>query len=165
MTWGNHDFVGEYPSLWFDQLRSVRPNLVVLIDGGYWLGDRHIWGTPWVPNLPYWAFHAPEKSLQLRAELIPEGLDVLISHGPPLGWGDYIPATEGYTKRGDHGGEHVGERALRAQINKVKPRLTVCGHIHEARGSWANGSVLNVSAVDAAYNPYPNPWTRLYELE
>lgn len=155
MVWGNHDYVGEKPGLWEFNFTIERPNLTTLRDQGCRLGDLDIWGTPWVPNLPYWAFHASDNALVERASTIPEGLDILISHGPPRGWGDYIPTSR----------EHVGDRALRRRLEVIKPRVTLCGHIHEARGRWANGEVLNVSAVDATYNLRDHPWTLLHDFE
>jgi putative phosphoesterase len=49
---------------------------------------------------------------------------ILVTHNPPYN-----------TKVDELGfGEHVGSRSLRMIIEKYKPILNVCGHIHEARG-------------------------------
>ena len=45
-----------------------------------------IYGSPWQPLFMNWAYNMPrgEKILS-KWNLIPEGVDILITHGPPLG--------------------------------------------------------------------------------
>lgn len=86
-----------------------------------------IHGTPWIPSAGrQWVFQAPRSFggdfLAERFGAIPEGLDILLSHGPPYGTLDLTIA-----------GEHVGSRALRTAIRRVRPKLVVCGHVHEGR--------------------------------
>jgi Icc-related predicted phosphoesterase len=168
--WGNHDFVGEKKFL---VPRDMQWELLQDTEtGGVGLGclnerPLRIWGTPWVPGLPYWAFYGRQEALQARADLIPEGLDVLMSHGPPRGHGDYIPTSEKQrNKYGNFGGDHVGDDTLNRAILRADPKVVICGHIHEARGSYDLGGipVYNVSAVNENYVLHENPWTRLYEL-
>lgn len=66
---------------------------------------------------------------------------------PPRGYGDR-------TSR-PGGDEHVGSTALTGTLERVKPRLMVCGHIHESYGSYTLGrtEVINVSLVDERYQP------------
>lgn len=165
--WGNHDFVGEHPDL-------VPPDLpwVLLQDEAAHVGytanrtaDYHIYGTPWVPGLKYWAFYGRPEALKLRAEAIPEGLDILMTHGPPQGAGDFIPTSQKQREKyGNYDGERVGDAALRDAIARAKPRITLCGHIHEDRGSHRTASgeaVLNVAAVDEYYRLHADPWTKV----
>ena len=157
--WGNHDFIGEHP-------REV-PALpwTLLQDSEAVVNGLRVHGTPWVPGLPYWAFYAREKALAVRAEAIPEGLDVLMSHGPPFMFGDFIPTSEKQrTKYGNYSGVNVGEKSLNVAIARVKPKVTICGHIHEARGPYrvaGEHELWNVAAVDGFYKPYDRPFTRL----
>lgn len=63
-------------------------------------------------------------------------VDVLMSHFPPHGTNaDKIPS-----------GVHVGSTALRAWIEKAKPKLVFCGHIHETAGIEQIGSTKVVKA-------------------
>jgi Icc-related predicted phosphoesterase len=61
------------------------------------------------------------------------GVDIMLTHGPPLGILDR-------TSRG----EDVGCKHLRRAVERCKPRLHVFGHIHEAAGGikmdWSTGS-------------------------
>lgn len=163
-VWGNHDFVGEHPELVPSlPMKVLQDSEVEFAD--YELQRRlRIWGTPWVPGLPRWAFFANDTGLALRAELIPEGIDILMSHGPPYRAGDYIGTSEKQrNKYGNYGGINAGERQLAEAIRLKKPKVTLCGHIHEARGRhWLSGNrVLNVAAVDERYNVHEQPWTRV----
>lgn len=49
---------------------------------------------------------------------------ILIAHNPPYGFVD-----KAYT------GKHVGSKILLSAIKKYKPKLVLCGHIHEAKGT------------------------------
>lgn len=121
---GNHDFGMEYP--WahrdLDQLRWT-----YLRDSETYIDGLHIYGTPWVPFLEHWAFYASDEALRHRAAAIPEGLDILITHGPPYGYRDVV-------ERG-----HVGDVPLTARLRELSaagmaPEVVVCGHIHEGFG-------------------------------
>jgi Icc-related predicted phosphoesterase len=164
-TWGNHDFVGEKSALYE---RVSRPPFYLLQDTSYTSAEGHrIWGTPWVPGLPRWAFYGRDEALQARAELIPEGLDVLMTHGPPAHAGDFIPTSpKQQSKYGNFTGLNVGDPYLNVAILRARPRVVICGHIHEDRGAHEVDGVpvYNVAAVDERYRLHKQPWTRLYEL-
>lgn len=168
-TWGNHDFIGEKPWLVKDVINELPLDVTLVKDSAAIVAGLRIYGTPWVPGLPYWAFYGSERALQNRAALIRADLDVLMTHGPPYGHGDYIPggSEKQVSKYGNIDGMHVGDLTLNDAIKLTRPRVTICGHIHEARGRYdLDGSpIVNCASVDAVYDLRPNPWTRLYELE
>jgi Icc-related predicted phosphoesterase len=164
--WGNHDFVGEHRFLVPRGLKwTLLEDSEAIVDG------IRVYGTPWVPGLPYWAFYGDERKLRLRAEAIPEGIDVLMTHGPPHNAGDFIPTSpKQREKYNNFNGENVGDPTLNDAIRRVQPKTVVTGHIHEDRGShllpdggW-KGYVQNVAAVDELYNLHRYPWVRLYEF-
>lgn len=68
---------------------------------------------------------------------------VVLSHSPPHG---------GKLDR-THFFKHVGSKALRAFIDRTRPELVVCGHIHEARGIEKLGrtTVVNCGPASAGY--------------
>lgn len=157
-TWGNHDFVGEKPFL----VPSL-PWTLLKDETFVWEGYR-IYGTPWVPGLAYWAFYGSEPFLRERARAIPEGIDILVSHGPPYGLGDFIPTSrKQQQKYGNYDGEHVGDKELTVNLTRIGAKVLICGHIHEARGWYADEEsgtrVANVAAVDESYRLYPAPLT------
>jgi Icc-related predicted phosphoesterase len=73
--------------------------------------------TPWE-----WSFDLDEEAAAAKLAGCPEGA-VLVLHSPPQGHCD----TGG-------GGDHFGSEALLAAIEEKRPRLAVCGHIHESWG-------------------------------
>jgi Icc-related predicted phosphoesterase len=141
---GNHDFV-------FQEHPQVLPPLPwhYLQDSGITVLGEKIWGTPWQPVFFDWAFNLNEPELEQKWQLIPEGTDILVVHGPPFGFGDL-------TVRG----RRTGSPSLTRRIEEIQPKLVVCGHIHEGRGMYRLGKtlVVNVSQVDARYQPLPEIW-------
>jgi predicted phosphodiesterase len=134
---GNHDF------LFQDEPHAARALLTgatYLEDGEVTVEGLRIWGSPWQPWFYDWAFNLGRgRDIDAKWRLIPEGIDVLVTHGPPYGLGDTV-----------WGGEHVGCQDLLRHLRRVKPRLHLFGHIHEARGEWQEGPtrVVNVTTSE-----------------
>lgn len=83
--------------------------------------------TPWD-----WSFDLDEDSAAARLEGLPAEA-ILVVHSPPQGHCDRSAA-----------GEHLGSTAILAAIEAKRPRLAVCGHVHEAWGqeSRAGGTTV-----------------------
>ena len=150
---GNHDWIFQLePRLVPKSLRWE-----YLEDRAVSVGGLSIYGTPWQPVFFDWAFNLPEDLLAKKWEMIPDGVDVLLCHGPPHGYGDLV------SPRSWARGGHQGSTTLLEAVRRVKPRLMVFGHIHEGRGRWeidhgdGRTTILaNVTVVDASYRSvYP----------
>jgi Icc-related predicted phosphoesterase len=95
------------------------------------------YGSPWQPAFNDWAFNLPRgKPLAEVWAKIPEGVDVLITHGPPKGFGDE-------TK----GGKGEGCEDLLERVRAARPRLHLFGHIHESGGAWTEGATTFVNCT------------------
>jgi Icc-related predicted phosphoesterase len=144
--WGNHDFIGEHPGMVPELPWTLLQDELFETAGGL-----TVYGTPWVPGLERWAFYGSPEALVARAEAIPEGIDVLLSHGPPYGTADFVAP--------QYGSCHVGDRALASELTRIRPKVMVVGHIHERKGVCRAGNipVYNVSHVSTyPYRPtYP----------
>lgn len=143
MIAGNHDFFFEkYPK----EVHKIITNIEYLNDSGTTIEGLKIWGSPVQPWFYDWAFNRKRgQDIRKHWDLIPTETDILITHGPPFGILDQ-------TIRG----EKVGCEDLTDIVqNRVKPRLHVFGHIHEAYGQEQIGDTLyvNASMVDLAYRP------------
>jgi Icc-related predicted phosphoesterase len=146
-TWGNHDFAAER--------LMVPSDLEGLVDRTIVADGIRFYFTPWVPHLPKWAYSCQEDVPNLHRAAIPADTQVLVSHGPPLGYGD---ATSGFIE------EHVGSETLLNRCAIIQPPIIICGHIHEGRGSYETfwgGTIYNVSALNRYYKPYQQSWTRI----
>lgn len=143
---GNHDFAFQLTP---DAARAVMHGLTYLQDEAADLGGLRFWGSPWQPWFHDWAFNL-ERGPALRAkwDLIPAGLDVLVTHGPPAGHGDRVLR-----------GPDVGCEDLLEAVRRTGPRVHVFGHIHEGYGiTEAHGTrFVNASTCDARYRPVQPP--------
>jgi Icc-related predicted phosphoesterase len=88
-------------------------------------------GTPFfglgggVPPTPFpWSFDLSEEATAAKLESCPEAA-VLVVHSPP----------KGYVDRAH--GRHLGSRAILEAIERRRPALVVCGHIHQCWGEEA----------------------------
>jgi len=109
-----------------------------------------VYGSPWQPEFCDWAFnlkrgHACTKKWQR----IPEGIDVLVTHGPPAGHGDLCS--------GSH--FRAGCNDLLNRVRKLRPRYHVFGHIHEGYGATSDGvtTFINASTCNLRYAPTNPP--------
>ena len=83
--------------------------------------------TPWE-----WSFDLDEDAAAAKLAACPEGA-ILVLHSPPQGHCDAAG-----------GGGHFGSEALLGAIEEKRPRLAVCGHIHE---SWGCHSQIGETPV------------------
>jgi hypothetical protein len=96
-------------------------------------------------------------------EEIPMDTDIILSHGPPFGYGD--------TTCSRYGGIPAGSIAGLEAIQRIQPKAFICGHIHEGRGLYRphvhNGDgvyqvsqteIYNVSMVDQHYRAHSDPF-------
>lgn len=54
--------------------------LIYLQDNSYEYKGIKFYGTPWVKNLPNWAFNLYEEELEEKYSYIPHKLDILLTH-------------------------------------------------------------------------------------
>jgi predicted MPP superfamily phosphohydrolase len=155
LTWGNHDWCGQARSFRHDSPTEASTTaLQILVDeatrvpaGGECDTSVSIWATPWSNQFMNWAFmKAPVELTEVYAA-IPEGIDILVSHQPPFGYAD---------RRADSSSgkiAHLGSRELLVAIDRVRPKLVICGHIHDGYGRYEYEGIpiYNVSVVDEQY--------------
>lgn len=152
---GNHDLMFESDPTF---AVSLMTNAKVLMDAGVEVDGVKIWGSPWQPWFYDWAFNLPRgKKLAEKWALIPEGTDLLITHGPPMGFGDRVPPRDwSVSKDWDPNrdrSERVGCVDLADRIKAIKPKWHVFGHIHCDPGVFKDEhtSYINASTCDHTY--------------
>lgn len=130
---GNHDFLFEREP---ERARELLGAVTYLEDSGALVAGLRVWGSPWQPWFHDWAFNLPRgKALAEKWALVPEGVDVLVTHGPPFGLMDRV-----------FDGRRVGCEELARELERIRPRLHLFGHIHEAYGAFMGDGVLSVNA-------------------
>jgi Icc-related predicted phosphoesterase len=151
MTPGNHDFVFQ-----LDKTVVYPEGVTCLIDAEADVCGVRVYGTPWTPTFGRWAFMDGEDMLRRRFAAVPEGLDILLSHGPARGVCDRI-LSPGRTE------EPLGSRSLLGAVERAKPAWLLCGHIHTGSHDAARicdgaTTAVNVSLLDEdyriAYKPF-----------
>ena len=135
-----------------------------------------IWGSPWTKTFPRMNPHCKaftfdtDEELEERWKLIPNDIDILITHSPPYGFLDEVDSQEHCTSY------HVGSRGLLKRVCEIRPQLHVFGHIHEGYGEdivrdWKRLKIeesgitqdikdvafINASHVNEYYEPVNKP--------
>lgn len=169
---GNHDWAfenhryphhsGEYEwyyNLMYEENLS-QSDVVYLEDSGFTIESPEFkrpvkfWGSPWQPEFYNWAFNLPRLGDDLKRywDMIPTDTDVLITHGPPNGFGDLV-------NNWRQPNMNVGCELLRNRIEEINPLVSVFGHIHEGYGVELGNKTLfvNASICNPGYSPINKP--------
>lgn len=160
---GNHDWGFEREPKMCKELLDFYDKVIYLEDNLELIGDNYqdtikIWGSPWQPEFYNWAFNLPRggEKLKEKWDLIPNDIDILITHGPAYGKVDTIIGQY----------NNLGCELLSEKINQIKPKIHVCGHIHSGRGyKYHEGThFINASVLDeryyVSYKPFTIDWDK-----
>jgi len=132
------------------KMKELLTECTYLEDSSLSIYGLKIYGTPWQPEFGGWAFNLRrgEDCLQ-KWNSIPADTDILITHSPPLGFGDLCST-----------GVRAGcVELLNTVQQRIKPKYHVYGHIHEGYGVRSDGRVvyMNASTCDINYLPCNPP--------
>ena len=129
---GNHDSGFIDP-----EYRELITEATLLVNEGTVMEGLKIWGSPVTPF--DWGAFGPETSEEREClfSRIPQGTDILITHGPPRGILDKALKQK----------EPQGCGQLLAAVRRVRPRLHIFGHIHEQYGMFSSSGTLFVNAA------------------
>mmetsp|Transcript_17480 Transcript_17480/g.33136 ORF Transcript_17480/g.33136 Transcript_17480/m.33136 type:complete len:440 (+) Transcript_17480:109-1428(+) len=131
-----------------DTIQHFQRSCIYLQDESH-IHNHHIefYGSPWTPVYGHgWAFTKERQNIHEKWDGIPQSVDVLITHGPPLGRGDKVL----------WGGSRAGCANLLQQIQtRIHPRLCVFGHIHEDASVTFDGKTLYVNAANVSIRYRP----------
>ena len=147
---GNHDFVFDTHK---DLCYAILSNATYLEHEYHGILDYEnsrvikFFASPYHPKL-WGKFELYREDLPAVWETIPDDIDILITHGPPMGIRDKTFQDT-----------HAGDQALLEAVLRIKPVAHIFGHIHEGHGHSRIGSThfFNVSICDEEYNPVNKP--------
>lgn len=166
---GNHDWGFETKPEKTRKMCEER-GIILLIDEGIEIDGVKFWGSPVQPWFYSWAFNRARgdkqqvmydrgrvktyEPIKPHWDMIPEGTNVLITHGPPYKILDELVYADGTPK-----GEYVGCHDLYEAILRVKPDVHIFGHIHCGYGEKHQDgtSFYNASICDEMYYPSNSP--------
>lgn len=140
------------------QVQNVKQyltNCTYLEDEAIEILGLKIYGTPWQPEFCKWAFNLPRGAECLEKwNKIPENLDILITHTPPLGHGDLCCTMV-----------RAGCVELLNTVQcRVKPKYHVFGHVHEGYGITSDGKIIFINASTCDINYLPNNLPIVFDI-
>ncbi|KRZ71976.1 UPF0046 protein T07D4.2 [Trichinella papuae] len=117
--------------------QELLTNCIYLEDTGAVINGLRIYGTPWQPFLKHMAFNITDaKLLTEKWLLIPENVDILVTHLPPLGYCDL--------KRP---GVHIGcAELLQIVLDHAQPKFHIFGQASYGYGCSTDGRINFVNA-------------------
>lgn len=130
-----------------------------------------IWGSPWTKRFPgmnpkCMAFTVDtEEELEEKWKLIPDDVDILVTHSPPYGIMDQVERKyidiQGTLLKWN---ENVGSKSLSNKTDNLKNlKIHIFGHVHEGYGhlkeilKTPNIHLANASHVNERYEPVNKP--------
>ncbi len=122
----------------FDELQTACagwPAVHVLHGSGVQIDGVPVFGIGGaIPTTPFgaWSYDFSEQQAAEMLAACPPKC-VLVSHSPPHGIVDRSTS-----------GQHLGSKSVRAVIERLQPRLVICGHIHD---SWQQREMLGPTLV------------------
>jgi len=142
---GNHDFMLEMKYNTIDYYYIIREqikkrNIYYLESETINIDGIKIYGSPYTPEFRNWSFMYNRQLGELIWADIEKDTDIIVSHGPAYNILD--KATKG---------DNTGCKDLYNKILEIKPKLHICGHIHEARGTFKNENTLFVNASNLTH--------------
>lgn len=139
---GNHDWwaLKKYNK---DKVKDY--GIIYLEDEEEYVDGMLIYGSPWTPNFNDWYFMKDRSKLGKVWSALYEGIDILVTHGPPKMILDL--SHDRYGKL-----EYCGDSALFKKVMQVEPKYHLFGHIHNSEGCYNQGfrKINNITFSNAA---------------
>lgn len=162
-----------------NEMLAKYPDITYLDDSGVEMFGLKIWGSPIQPWFHDWAFNRFRNThidvngdtkwvgdtvggIKPHWDVIPDDIDILITHGPPFMHGDGLCSK--FEKAGEF--PHVGCADLMNRIKEIKPKISVFGHIHEGYGITEDEhtTYINASCLNENYKPVNAPIFKTIEV-
>jgi predicted phosphohydrolase len=140
---GNHDWCFVHQRE--EACALLGPDVTYLEDASCEIQGLKFWGSPWQPAFHDWAFNLPRgETIAKKWALIHEDTHILITHGPPMGFGDKSSTAD-----------RLGCADLLERTRAVHPLLHLFGHIHEDGGLFhdAGRAICNCTSWECERAP------------
>lgn len=148
---GNHDKCFQDEHAWLAKEMCKEAGIIYLEDKAITIDGIKFYGSPHTPTFLSWYFMKNRgEDILAMWQLIPNDVDVLITHGPVAGIMDISI----------YDNVHCGCEDLRNEIfNRIKPKISVFGHIHNWYGIEKHDGIkfINASTVNEQYEVVNDP--------
>ena len=140
---GNHD-----DCMLDAALEGLPDDVHYFSDNGITIDGISFYGTPM-----FVTFEGEDLKEIEHYEQVPDNIDILITHRPPLGILDSIDDKL-----------HYGSSFLLNKVSKIKPKMHLFGHVHDAYGTmvWKGITFSNAGVTDWMYNVRYYPRLLIY---
>lgn len=145
---GNHDkYCYEQPVETEQMFNDC--GIIYLRNSSVDIDDMVFWGSPFSKYFKNWYFNIPPGEEAEYWKKIPEKVNVLITHGAPHGYGDYVKSVM----------HSVGDIDLGVKVIEIQPKLHIFGHLHDGYGIYKCGNIqyINASVLDENYTLQNEP--------
>lgn len=126
---GNHDWwaLKKYNK---DKVKDY--GIIYLEDSEEYVDGKLIYGSPWTPNFGEWYFMKDMSKIGKVWNALYEGIDILVTHGPPK-----MILDLSHDKTGKL--EYCGDGALFKAVMNTNIPFHLFGHIHNSEGCYNQG--------------------------
>ena len=117
--------------------KQMLNNCIYLNNESVVINGYNFYGSPYQPYFKNMGFNLERHSIEIKEnwEKIPENTDILLTHTPPFGYGDYSEK-----------GVNLGCKDLLNQIKKIRPKYNIYGHIHEGYGIYLDDDTCFINS-------------------
>lgn len=153
---GNHDFLFQLSPSIAQQLLDGRNGVYYLENSEIEIEGIRFYGSPITPQFYNWAFmRSRGEDIRLEWDKIPNGVDVLITHGPAMNRLDTVIGIK----------DHLGCMDLYNKIQEIRPKIHCSGHIHSGRGVVEKDNIcyINASVLNEQYRVEYDPITLVFD--
>ena len=127
---GNHDasLTQKY------NVERVKKLGIKYLEHGYCeIENKLFFGSPYTPTFGNWYFMKSKEIIHKYWEQMEDGIDVLITHGPPFGILDLVDNFEF---------KQAGCPSLLNHVRRIKPKFHIFGHIHDNNDCLNHGIMI-----------------------
>jgi len=139
---GNHDTSIEKQLVTKEQMKHM--GITYLFNETVEIKKLKIWGSPFTSEFGDWSFMKSQKKRNQAWDSIPDDVDIIATHGPPLGMLDI-------TDRKDNLQEQCGDYFLMNRIKEIKPKACLFGHIHNTTSIYNSGT-KTIAGLDTIFS-------------
>jgi len=140
---GNHDVSIERRLITPQDI--LNRGIVYLENSEAMIEGLKIWGSPITPSFGQgWAWNVARHKMHNVWSMIPEGTDILVTHGPPRNFLDLSEEQNGEIKL-------CGCKSLESKIYEISPMLSCFGHVHDSK-RFKNSGLRKLSGRRTIYS-------------